>query len=935
MNVAQPILATLAADPGRLAVCDPDGRKVSRGELLAMIRSAAAHLCAEGLQPGGRVVIQIPNGAEFAVAALSVLLAGGIPVLCEPGIGQAVYLAQMKTAAPSWVLIHPVLLRVHRIPGLVPLLARREIDIPPLLSAIDGIRTMRFSYADIARWMARDHRVEAPLAVPRQPEDEAVLVFTGGTMAAPKGVCLSHGALAQYFEKIRIVLAGQDAEKFLADTPPQMLCALRLGRAAYVTRGRKQRRARHILQLVRDGSVDAYFGSPYIWVAMMDLECQRVPASPRLPASLRTVLLGSAPVTPSFLKSLLSFLHADTRVLCLYGLTEAGPVCLANAARKAAWPVGDDWVGQPISGVDLTIRPLDNPDLSPSAAPKPLIGEVVVHSPALFSGYLGDPVRASGDGLRTGDLGYLHCGPAGPELVLVGRSKDMIIRRSVNLYPGILEPVLLNLSDDRGPLLEECALVGSWNERKQDEDVVLFARVAHGRSDIETTVLVARARVALGPDGAPDRAVIVDCIPRIGRQNKLDRTALKQMAADESFSGGPPVTARPVLPWNFLPAKIPFGWRHFRIKYCLLFRNEPAHGALVVQMALRMALWASAQAAWSLDEVLVPGWRNASMRGPLFILGHQRSGTTFLHRLLARDQTHARALCLHEMLIPATAAQVAIGWVKRMDDALGGIMERGLERLQDRLFGPLNSIHRIRLGEVEEDEFMLWAVFASIMCVNDAPGTVCSEELDELRNFNCWRQTDQARVLGYYRACLLKKIMREPALCSGNPPWIVSKNPAFTHKTGHLLKVFPDARFIYLIRTPLETIPSRLSMIRNIWQLRLPGFFNMNANQVEAIFADSIRNYLAAEHDVVELPEERRQVVRYTDLLRDPRSIIERIYGDFSLPGPDASLLAALHKITTAKRSRVSLHHYELKEFGLTESRVRRELAPVFKRYGF
>jgi hypothetical protein len=194
---------------------------------------------------------------------------------------------------------------------------------------------------------------------------------------------------------------------------------------------------------------------------------------------------------------------------------------------------------------------------------------------------------------------------------------------------------------------------------------------------------------------------------------------------------------------------------------------------------------------------------------------------------------------------------------------------------------------------------------------------------------------DQARALGYYRACLLKKILREPGLCSDSPPWIVSKNPAFTHKTGHLLKVFPDARFIYLIRSPLETIPSRLSLIRNIWQRRFPGFPNMKADQVEAILADSIRIYLAAEQDLIELPEERRQVVRYTELLKDPRSIIERIYGSFSLPGPDASLLAALDKIARAKGDRVSFHHYELQEFGITESRVRRELAPVFVRYGF
>jgi len=266
---------------------------------------------------------------------------------------------------------------------------------------------------------------------------------------------------------------------------------------------------------------------------------------------------------------------------------------------------------------------------------------------------------------------------------------------------------------------------------------------------------------------------------------------------------------------------------------------------------------------------------------------------------------------------------------------MGFPLQHRLDSFQERLFGPLDAIHRTRFQEIEEDEFVLWGIFASIMCANDAPSTTTMRELDELRDFHRWPQPEQVRALGYYRACLLKKVMREPGPSYDSPPWIVSKNPAFTHKVPQLLQVFPDARFVYLVRSPLESIPSRLNLIQSIWRQRFPEFQAMRTDQVEMILADSVRNYLAAETDLVELPEDRCIVVRYCELVADPRAVVTRIYGSLDLPGSDASLCAALEEITTSEQHHVSQHLHTPEEFGITESRLRQELSIVFDRYGF
>ncbi len=356
---------------------------------------------------------------------------------------------------------------------------------------------------------------------------------------------------------------------------------------------------------------------------------------------------------------------------------------------------------------------------------------------------------------------------------------------------------------------------------------------------------------------------------------------------------------------------------------------------MLAQAAFRLALLAAGQLGWALDEVTAPGWTEATMTGPLFILGHQRSGTTFLHRLLAQDRTHGRALVLHEMLLPATSLQRAFARLGDLDRLLfGGAGDRGLRRLQDRLFGPMDDIHRLRFHEVEEDELVLWSIFEGIMCANDAPSATALSALDDLRHFESWSPRRRARALGWYRACLLKKVQREPGP-PGEPVWVVSKNPAFTHKVAALRSIFPEARFVYLVRNPLEAIPSRLSMIRAIWRQRFSGFERMTPAHVETILADSLRIYRAAERDLPGLPPGTAVTLRYEELVADPRLSVLRIYRELGLPGPDAHLHRALDRARLRVRSHVSRHDYGLEELGLDEARLRSELAPVFARFGF
>ncbi len=388
--------------------------------------------------------------------------------------------------------------------------------------------------------------------------------------------------------------------------------------------------------------------------------------------------------------------------------------------------------------------------------------------------------------------------------------------------------------------------------------------------------------------------------------------------------------------WKNLPGvKVPFDWKAFIDKHKILYRHHGGFKAVAGPLAFRVGLLAMGQLGWFLDELMYPHWRRADMRGPIFILGHQRSGTTFLHRLLDKDKTHARSLVFHEMLLPATSIQNGLSRLAEWDKGRGGFFKKKFAAVQEKKFGPLDHIHRLRFDEVEEDEFVLWAIYASAMCVNDSPISTADKKLDELRHFDSWSKKRKTRALGWYRACLLKKVEREPAKSENSTPWCVSKNPAFTQKIPELVKVFPHARFVYLVRNPLETIPSRLSLIQSIWRHRFPGFDRMSQEQIDVILKDSVKTYLGAQQDLVKVPKRKKIVVTYDELLQKPEKVVLEIYSHFKLPGPDNALNEYLGGLKRRNRTHKSKHDYSLSQFGVDKKDITMSLKKVFSAYGF
>lgn len=324
-------------------------------------------------------------------------------------------------------------------------------------------------------------------------------------------------------------------------------------------------------------------------------------------------------------------------------------------------------------------------------------------------------------------------------------------------------------------------------------------------------------------------------------------------------------------------------------------------------------------AGMALDHVFFPGIRKVRIERPLFIIGNPRSGTTLVHRFLAGHGVGS-AFQLWEMLVPS----LTLRWLLR--PWIGA-----LERLDPGRFH-LGAVHETSLTAVETDDLLLFLRFLDgvfyytyFLAWDDDPHT---EYLDP--------QALPARLaprhLRWLRSCYRRQLYR------GGAPRVLGKLFSVCLCPEQLLKVFPDARLVYLVRDPLQAVPSSLSLVNGV-VARASGGRAPPAEAGRALVVNLVRAALAlytAFRDSLQrggIPAGSVLVVRYDDLLQQFDTVMEQLLV-FAGHTADAGLRKDIKDTAAAQRERRSGHEYSLAQYGLDESVLRRDFAFVYEAFG-
>jgi len=378
----------------------------------------------------------------------------------------------------------------------------------------------------------------------------------------------------------------------------------------------------------------------------------------------------------------------------------------------------------------------------------------------------------------------------------------------------------------------------------------------------------------------------------------------------------------------------PFNWRHLlRQSFRSLFGTRGTHrrlsphrlGVLAVFWTLFIPHQIVTHLCLVLDNLFFPKWRRTPVEKPLFITGLFRSGTTFLHRLLARDSgTFCTFKTWEIYLAPSILQRRLLKAGMAVDRRLGSPVLRWFKRYDSRSLGEV-QFHKVGLWKEEEDEGLLLFLWDSLFTWFFFPDPAGID--DYLYADRDMSPRRRRRKFAFYRACVRRHLYAHP----GSPVYL-SKNPAFTPKLAGLREAFPDARVVYLVRDPLDVLVSQAAWFSFCWHyFASPTEPYPFRSELQDMTVHWYRHALA----VLDRWEPHQHlVVEYRNLVDRPVDTIEGLYRHFGLE-IDADFRARLEFESRRSDEYASGRRLGPEEVGYAPEEIRRELADVYARFDF
>jgi hypothetical protein len=294
------------------------------------------------------------------------------------------------------------------------------------------------------------------------------------------------------------------------------------------------------------------------------------------------------------------------------------------------------------------------------------------------------------------------------------------------------------------------------------------------------------------------------------------------------------------------------------------------------------------------------------VKAPVFIVGHWRSGTTYLHELMVLDERYGypttyQCFAPHFFLLTegliTSFGNFLIPNKRPMDN-----MESGWNRPQ-------------------EDEFALCAMGVRTPYVRMAfPNTA-----SDVATLNMEGLSD--KEMASWKQALLD-FMKVVTYRTGKP--LILKSPPHTGRIQTIYELFPDAKFIHIVRDPYVVFPST----QRLWQrlddiqgMQRPHFRELD----EYIFSAFERMYDGFEKQRPAIPEDRLVEVKYEDLVQNPVEELERIYSHLDLGDFESIRELLTAKVANEKDYKTNKHELsdELRE------EIKERWSGFIERYGY
>ncbi|WP_245006138.1 MULTISPECIES: AMP-binding protein [Rhodococcus] len=469
------------------------------GEIYSAAEDVASALRGYGIGSGDSVAVQLPNCFEASVAYVAVLLAGAVlvPIVHVYGPNEVQFILEQSEAK---LFIQPNQWRSINYGDRVGDY-RDIVTLERIVVVGDDGPDGCLAWSDLST-----HATYTAPAV--HADDIALLIYTSGTTAAPKGVQHSHNSLLSEVRSASRYLRGRDDSVQLVSFPPghiagvsSVLRPLVHGwNAVYMQMWDPEL----AVELISSHRVTATGGTPFHLAGILDVDG----VADKL-TTLSDFLIGASTVPEDLVRRAQRVGIATFRC---YGSTEHPTATSGGVDDPEDARLGTD--GAPMDGV--RVRVVDELGID---VPVGGDGEIILRGPDQFVGYRDSSLNAEAfteDGwMRTGDLGHLD---VDGRLTITDRMKDVVIRAGETMSSGQIEDVLVT-----HPAIREGAIVAAADERYGE--VVAAVVVLSPGMKLELAGLREHfAASGLARVKTPERLVVVDELPRtaLGKIRKAE-----------------------------------------------------------------------------------------------------------------------------------------------------------------------------------------------------------------------------------------------------------------------------------------------------------------------------------------------------------------------------------------------------------------------------
>ncbi|MBM7577823.1 class I adenylate-forming enzyme family protein [Jeotgalibacillus terrae] len=475
------------------------GNGMTYGELNQKVNQFSQGLKQQGIQKGDKVALFLPNTPEFVIAYISVqrLDAVVVPVNVKLTAEELAYILDHSDAKA--LIVH------EWVEG-----AAKGLPSPEILITTGAPEEGWLSYNNM--FIQSDEE----LISQSKEDDESTILYTSGTTGRPKGVLFSYRNIFTVASMIAVEMEVKPESRILLMMPLShsaplhlfLMAGLYVGSTLVLT---PTFTPELLIETVEMERTTHFFGAPVAYLLTA--------GHPKLKgadlSSMKWWIYGGSPLSKGEIEKISAAFHTD-RLVCVYGLTEAGPSGSLLHADEHAEKAGSIGKRAPLH-TDLQIFNEDGTEAGPDE-----VGEILLSGEGNMLGYYKDPEATAktmtGNWLRTGDLatrdknGYIW---------VVDRKKDLIISGGVNVYPKEIEEAMLTV-----PGVREAAVIGVPHPQWGETVKAVFA----AETEISDSELSSHLAKKLASFKVPKIYEQVEALPR-NASGKILKQVLREVVA--------------------------------------------------------------------------------------------------------------------------------------------------------------------------------------------------------------------------------------------------------------------------------------------------------------------------------------------------------------------------------------------------------------------